>query len=101
MGVFLRHLYTVDSDVANEFIETILPFATRNSCYDRQTFAMICENLILNIEPTVFEAKFFPRLVELSSDKVPNVRFIVARIVAGQLVNNGKFTNTNLFFSHG
>ena len=80
---------SVDEAVASKFIETILPFSTRSSCYDRQTFAMICENLIEHVEPQVFESKFFQPLVELSRDKVPNVRFIAARVIVGQLYDNG------------
>eukprot|EP00339_Tiarina_fusa_P026524 CAMPEP_0117008902 /NCGR_PEP_ID=MMETSP0472-20121206/8245_1 /TAXON_ID=693140 ORGANISM="Tiarina fusus, Strain LIS" /NCGR_SAMPLE_ID=MMETSP0472 /ASSEMBLY_ACC=CAM_ASM_000603 /LENGTH=610 /DNA_ID=CAMNT_0004711061 /DNA_START=14 /DNA_END=1846 /DNA_ORIENTATION=+ len=92
LGLFLSHLNSVDEGVASDFIETILPFSTRSSCYDRQTFAMICENLVGHISPAVFEAKFFPPLVELSKDKVPNVRFIVARVIVGQLYKNDDFS---------
>jgi len=92
LGVLLHHLdSTGDQATATEFIEMIIPFATKSSCYDRQTFAMICENLIGHVEPGVFETKFFPLLVELSVDKVPNVRFIIARIIAGQLLGNDSF----------
>ena len=57
---------------------------------------MICENLVPHIESTEFENKFYPHLVELSKDKVPNVRFIVARIFTQQLLGNGKHSHFSL-----
>ena len=58
---------------------------------------MICENLVQNVSAEIFLQKFYPHLVRLSSDKVPNIRFIVARIFVQQLSNNGNFFLTPFF----
>mmetsp|Transcript_27619 Transcript_27619/g.47289 ORF Transcript_27619/g.47289 Transcript_27619/m.47289 type:complete len:607 (-) Transcript_27619:62-1882(-) len=93
MGIFLNYLSGLDENAASEFIDTILPFATKESCYDRQTFAMICESMVEHIQPNVFQEKFYPALKELSKDPVPNVRFIVARIFIQQLFGNDSYPN--------
>merc|ERR1712137_549382 len=85
LGVLLKHLKEQDPEVASDFIQTILPFSERTSCYDRQTFAIICESLVDHIDSKAFEEQFFPPLLRLSQDKVPNVRMIVARIFCNQL----------------
>lgn len=92
LGVFVNHLLELNQSLGEEFIEQILPFATKASCYERQTFCMICENLVQNVSAEIFLQKFYPHLVRLSSDKVPNIRFIVARIFVQQLSNNDSFT---------
>merc|ERR1712137_224450 len=88
LGVFLRHLTSLDSELADSFIQQILPFATRPSCYDRQTFVLICEHLIGFIDISIFLEKFYPLLKTLSDDKVPNIRFIAIRIFVQKLRDN-------------
>lgn len=43
MGIFLNYLSGLDENAASEFIDTILPFATKESCYDRQTYVYYYE----------------------------------------------------------
>jgi len=88
LGVLLKQLTEMSPDLANSFIEKIRIFGTRESCYDRQTFSMICENLVGYIEPSVFLENFYPELRKQVHDRVPNIRFVVARIFSQKLYRN-------------
>ncbi|XP_076171001.1 serine/threonine-protein phosphatase 4 regulatory subunit 1 isoform X2 [Ptiloglossa arizonensis] len=57
----------------------------------RQTFALVCSNLIANnaISGHRFSQEMLPNLLKLSTDKVPNVRLAVARTLSKNVVPMG------------
>lgn len=50
----------------------------------RQTYVLVCSKLVRTevISAEVFARELLPYLLELSTDKVPNVRLVVARTLA-------------------
>ncbi|XP_012165643.1 serine/threonine-protein phosphatase 4 regulatory subunit 1 isoform X3 [Bombus terrestris] len=57
----------------------------------RQTFAFVCANLISKnaISGDRFSQEMLPTLLEISSDKVPNVRLVVARTLSKNVIPMG------------
>ncbi|CAD1477497.1 unnamed protein product, partial [Heterotrigona itama] len=57
----------------------------------RQTFASLCAKIISNnaISGDRFSQEMLPTLLEISSDKVPNVRLVVARTLSENVVPMG------------
>lgn len=51
----------------------------------RQTFVMLCGELVQQLPYSSFSQELLPHLLELASDRVPNVRLQVARVL-GQLL---------------
>lgn len=54
----------------------------------RQTYALVCSKLVTDdvVSGDVFARELLPYLLELSCDKVPNVRLVVARTLAQVVV---------------
>ncbi|KAM3146855.1 hypothetical protein pb186bvf_001009 [Paramecium bursaria] len=67
------------------FVENIKAFAISNRYNQRQAFAYMCQNLMLS--PS-FEELFLQNLIDLSQDKVRNVRFSVAEVVSKHIKKN-------------
>jgi len=61
----------------------------------RQTFCCLCSHLVHTIEYSFFSEDFLPHLLELTHDRVPNVRLQVARVL-GQSLPNEYFDDINL-----
>lgn len=57
----------------------------------RQTFASLCAKIISSnaISGDRFSQEMLPTLLEISSDKVPNVRLVVARTLSENVVPMG------------
>lgn len=82
-----------NKQLLQDFVDHLLQFATKPSCYERQSFALACENVAASPgTQALFKEKFFPKLLPLCKDKVANVRFIVSRIFSQTLQNSGQFT---------
>lgn len=58
----------------------------------RQTYALLCSKLAGNtvVSGEIFAKELLPYLLELYNDKVPNVRLVVARTLARDVVRIGK-----------
>jgi len=56
----------------------ILKYATSKSYYKRALFADACSRMIGPLGEEDFASVFLPLLVKLASDKIPNVRLVVA-----------------------
>lgn len=54
----------------------------------RQTYVLVCSKLVRAevISAEVFARELLPYLLELSNDKVPNVRLVVARTLASDFI---------------
>lgn len=61
----------------------------------RQTYALICSQLIStgSINILIFVNEMLPHLYSLSEDKVPNVRLVVARTLANDIMPMGSKCN--------
>lgn len=68
-------------------------FAHSKKWKRRQTFALLCSELLKEqaLPPEQFASEVLPHLNDLSWDPVANVRLVVARCLAKQVVTNGKF----------
>lgn len=57
----------------------------------RQMFAFVCANLISKnaISGYKFSQEMLPTLLQISSDKVPNVRLVVARTLSKNVIPMG------------
>ena len=66
----------------------------------RQTFASLCAKIISNnaISGDRFSQEMLPTLLEISSDKVPNVRLVVARTLSENVVPMGCKYSFVIFF---
>ncbi|XP_031781123.1 serine/threonine-protein phosphatase 4 regulatory subunit 1 isoform X2 [Nasonia vitripennis] len=64
----------------------------------RQTYALLCSKLASNmvVSGEVFAKELLPYLLELYNDKVPNVRLVVARTLARDVVRITDFPNAEL-----
>ena len=52
-------------------------------------YAQCCESLADNVDAALFIQHFYPHLITLASDKVPNIRFIISRLF-NQKLTSGK-----------
>ena len=59
----------------------------------RQSFAALSGYLTGSIAPDHFAQDILPHLISLSSDKVPNVRLVVAQTLTSSVMNLGKNMN--------
>jgi len=56
----------------------------------RQSFAALAGYLTTRLPPTQFAQDILPHLISLSTDKVPNVRIVVAQTLTNSVMNLGK-----------
>lgn len=59
-------------------VQVILKYASSKSFYKRALFADACSRMIGPLSEEDFASVFLPLLVQLASDKIPNVRLVVA-----------------------
>ncbi|XP_028044967.1 serine/threonine-protein phosphatase 4 regulatory subunit 1 isoform X2 [Monomorium pharaonis] len=88
----MRYLSTEDALVTSlihELRETLVLDAKK--WIHRQTYALICSHLIRNdaISGDKFSKEMLPCLINLSVDRVPNVRLAVARTIATDVIAMG------------
>jgi hypothetical protein len=92
VALLINHL--VDSnynDLLTEYIGQLVALATHVSCVERQTYARICESLTGVIPNQLFCTHFLQPLLNLQTDRIPNVRFVVSRVIAAKLLPNGMY----------
>lgn len=82
--------------------ELVTQFGRADSWSRRQMFAQIC-SYILNygdrcLSAVDFSNEFLPCLLNLGSDRVPNVRLMVAKTLYTQIANNRKLKLAILLF---
>lgn len=64
-----------------DFIHILQEQATSKDCSRRQWFAALCSSLCDTLDMQPFDTFFWPKLLELSKDPVPNVRMKVAEVM--------------------
>jgi serine/threonine-protein phosphatase 4 regulatory subunit 1 len=75
-------------------------FAHSKRWLQRQTFALLCSQLVMKqiLPEEMFACDILPHLLDLSRDPVPNVRLSVARTLATNVMAHRKCTvSANLF----
>jgi len=103
LSSMLSQLHTLASqDLATSLISSMVDLLGHSSHWARrQTYAVLCGEVIkvkdnteedkVGYSPTSFSTELLPHLLDLTWDKVPNVRLAVARVVSQltpELVNN-------------
>lgn len=63
-------------------------FTSGKSFRDRQMFVEICRHLCGAVNEKTFVSLFLPELVALASDPVPNVRLVVADVIASTVISH-------------
>jgi serine/threonine-protein phosphatase 4 regulatory subunit 1 len=68
-------------------------FAHSKQWNQRQTFALLCSQLVRNqvLSDELFARDILPHLLDLSWDSVPNVRLSVARTLAADIMAQRKY----------
>lgn len=92
-----------DMDELMYFMTQIRGLLTSKSStwVSRQTFALLCCELVTGgaVDGKIFAKELLPYLLNLSFDKVPNVRLVVARTLANHIVTlPGKFISFSLVY---
>lgn len=90
-ALLLVHLYPSPPHY-QDFLNKISQLITRGSFQQRQMFAYICQQIIELNAVEVFNNDFCSKFCSLATDRVANVRYVVARVLATSVVNN---TNWN------
>uniref|UniRef100_A0A6T8M3R4 Condensin complex subunit 1 C-terminal domain-containing protein n=1 Tax=Hemiselmis andersenii TaxID=464988 RepID=A0A6T8M3R4_HEMAN len=85
LGQILKRLKETNAPWRDEFVSELSEFASDDCFQVRLTYAFMCNHLVKLEESLfdgeVFEKDFLPQLVQLSSDKVTNIRRLVANCV--------------------
>ena len=78
-----------ETALVTALIQELRDLLTLNKWTCRQTYALVCSQLIKDkaIEKDIFMKELLPCLLNLSQDKVPNVRLAVARTLATDVLN--------------
>ena len=95
IAVLLKHIFktflydsTTNSDNRLEIIDDLnSQMAESNKWIQRQIYVLVCEELIGNhfLSFDLFIDKMLEHLLNLSEDKVPNIRLVLARNIAHTL----------------
>ncbi|KRT85871.1 HEAT domain-containing protein [Oryctes borbonicus] len=99
----LKHISTEHDLTPRLLIILAERFAHAKRWKRRQTFALLCSDLLANnaIPIDLFASDVMPHLVDLSWDPVPNVRLVVARTLSKQIITNPYFSDpTNQYFDN-
>jgi serine/threonine-protein phosphatase 4 regulatory subunit 1 len=83
----LMHLHSSPSEY-HQFLNSIVGLATRPNFQSRQMFAYIAQQAVELSAADIVEKDLMDPLNVLSADKVSNVRFVVARVLANSMNNN-------------
>lgn len=82
-----------DPNVVHDFlVELVKSLSESSKWVRRQTFAALSGQLIVTnaLYPSQFAQDILPHLVGLSTDKVPNVRLVVARSIVTCVLQQGR-----------
>ncbi|KAI4471926.1 serine/threonine-protein phosphatase pp2a 65 kda regulatory subunit [Holotrichia oblita] len=93
----LKHISTEHDLTPRLLIILAERFAHAKRWKRRQTFAVLCSDLLANdaIPIDLFASDVMPHLVDLSWDPVANVRLVVARTISKQIITNPYFSDPN------
>jgi serine/threonine-protein phosphatase 4 regulatory subunit 1 len=87
VGALINRLGSGDGGNAamrDEYLEQLVAFAStfpETSYLDRQMYVNICGYVVDDISPELFAETFLPRLIMLTTDRVPNVRVVVSQVL--------------------
>jgi hypothetical protein len=59
----------------------------------------MCESLVEQVDAALLEKHFLGPILKLASDRVPNVRFSIARVLSQKLIYNGMIDLVRVVFS--
>eukprot|EP01114_Cavostelium_apophysatum_P015463 TRINITY_DN4208_c0_g1_i4.p1 TRINITY_DN4208_c0_g1~~TRINITY_DN4208_c0_g1_i4.p1 ORF type:complete len:735 (+),score=145.02 TRINITY_DN4208_c0_g1_i4:69-2273(+) len=80
-GVLLNRLIAEDSTMRAEVQRQIVSYGSHPSCYRRQLFLVICNNLVEQLDPELFDSAFLPKILSIHGDKVDNVRIGLSQLL--------------------
>lgn len=88
----LKHISTEQRQTQKCLVRLAERFAHSKLWKLRQTFALLSSELLQtkSVSNELFVFDIMPHLLDLSWDPVPNVRLVVARIIARHIITNGK-----------
>jgi len=92
IGSLIQHL----DHGREQCIEGVCALALSSSCHDRKIFASMCESLVDQVDAELLEKHFLSHILNLASDRVPNVRFSMARVLAQKLAHQEKLEKHQL-----
>eukprot|EP01095_Lingulamoeba_sp_RSL-Kostka_P007241 TRINITY_DN2290_c0_g3_i1.p1 TRINITY_DN2290_c0_g3~~TRINITY_DN2290_c0_g3_i1.p1 ORF type:complete len:633 (-),score=172.21 TRINITY_DN2290_c0_g3_i1:207-2105(-) len=95
IGHLLTHLKERNDNIMIELINKLTLLSESQSCYTRQTFAFCCEHFSTQLDKETFCEYFYDRLINLSKDNVPNVRYIVSKTISQYLILDDNYTDKN------
>lgn len=96
----MKH-FSTEQGLASRFLVRLAErFAHSKQWKRRQTFALLCSELLVAqaIPLEQFATDVMPHLLDLSWDPVANVRLVVARTIANNMITNGNFFLVTLVF---
>jgi len=93
----VSNMVRLQNTVLNKHLLTELADKLAYSSYwsRRQTFGVLCAELVYRIPYSIFSQDLLPHLLELTWDRVPNVRMQVAKVL-GQSLPDEYYNDTNL-----
>lgn len=88
----VKHISTKQGLTSRLLVKLAERFAHSKRWKRRQTFALLCSELLVAqaIPLEQFATDVMPHLLDLSWDPVANVRLVVARTIANNIITNGK-----------
>ena len=99
VSVLIKHIFgspSYDSSTTSALKLDIIDeinsqMAESNRWVQRQAYAMVCEQIVANhsVPLDLFIDKMLDHLLNLSEDKVPNIRLVVARTITNTLWSIG------------
>eukprot|EP01104_Vermistella_antarctica_P011447 TRINITY_DN319_c0_g3_i1.p1 TRINITY_DN319_c0_g3~~TRINITY_DN319_c0_g3_i1.p1 ORF type:complete len:947 (-),score=225.84 TRINITY_DN319_c0_g3_i1:2-2842(-) len=79
---------SIASRAKSDLVEGIVAFAHGSTCTDRQIYVRVCGHLLMALEDrTALLGTFLPAMLALKDDRVPNVRFALARALTDALAH--------------
>ena len=86
MGHFINRMLQTNAEAYKDLIETIISLADATLFSNRQLFVLICDSVTSIVDHSVFERELLPKLLELSKDRIPNVRVLVAKVLTNSFL---------------